>query len=87
MRGALPMLLYMLEVGLAGDKIAKHPNRPLHAAMQPLERGGAERAWGGAAHPRCSRSLGWPVCHRLALVGSWLGLDGSHIGAWPRLVV
>jgi len=25
---ALPMLLYMLEVGLAGDKIGNQPNHP-----------------------------------------------------------
>ena len=31
-------------------------------------------------HHGCSRTLGQPTRHRLALVGCWLGLDGSHVG-------
>jgi hypothetical protein len=77
MRGALPMLLYMLEVGLAGDKIGNHPNRPLHAAMQPPERGGAERAWGWCNAPKVRPLLGLarlpPPCSGRLLAGPrWL---------------
>jgi hypothetical protein len=31
-------------------------------------------------HPGCSHTLGQPSGHRLALVGYWLGLEGSHVG-------
>ena len=70
--------LYMLEVGLARDKLGNHAEPPLHGINELPEQGGAERAWG-----RCGRTLGQPIHHHLALVGSWLGLDGSHAGAWP----
>ena len=39
------------------------------------EQGGAERSWGW-----CARTLGRPSRHHLALVGCWLGLDGSYAG-------
>jgi hypothetical protein len=38
------MVLYMLEVGLAGDKIGNHPNHPYYAAMQPPAKDGPERS-------------------------------------------
>ena len=66
--------LYMLEVGLVGDKLGNHAEPPLHGINEPPERGGARR---------CGRTLGRPVRHRLALVGSWLGLGGSHVSAQP----
>jgi len=68
--------LYMLEVGLAGDKLGNHAEPPLHGINEPPERGGARWCWG-----RCRRTLGCHVRPHLALVGSWLGLDGSHAGA------
>jgi len=68
--------LYMLEVGLAGDILGNHAQPALHGIDEPLERGGVERGWG-----RCRRTLGCHVRPHLALVGSWLGLDGSHAGA------
>ena len=37
------------------------------------------------AHPGCSRTLVVPARHRLAPVGSWLGLDLFYIGARPKL--
>ena len=55
-------------VGLGVDKLENRLAPSLHAAMQPLEKREAERAWG---------------CHRLTRVGSWLVLGLRHGGACP----
>jgi hypothetical protein len=50
-----------------------------------------EQRWGqaelGAVRPRhgCGCILGWPTHQRLALVGFWLGLDGSHAGVLAQV--
>jgi hypothetical protein len=40
-----------------------------------LEQGGTGQSWGW-----CARTMGQPSHHCLALVGCWLGLNGSHAG-------
>ena len=53
---------------------------PPRALIAPLEQGGAERSWG-----QCGRTLGQPSRQRLALVGCWLGQDGSHAGVLAKV--
>jgi len=38
---------------------------------------------GVRAHPWCGHTRAGPAGHRLALVGSWLGLDLLYVGAQP----
>ena len=52
---------------------------PPGALIVPHEQGGVERSWG-----QCGHTLGQPSHHRLALVGCWLGLDGSHAGVLAK---
>ena len=40
---------------------------------------------GVQVHPGCDRTLYGPVRHRLAPLGSWLGLDLFYVGAQPKL--
>jgi hypothetical protein len=77
-----PYYLYKLQIGLGVGKLGNRHESHVHAAMQPPEKSGAEWSWG-----QCGRTLGWPARHRLALVGFWLGLGGSHVSARPRFGV
>jgi hypothetical protein len=59
----------------------KHRMQPPPRALNaPPEEGGAGRSWG-----RCAHTLGQPARHHLALVGYWLGLDGSLAGILVQL--
>jgi hypothetical protein len=75
-----PLFLYLQEVGLGAGKLGNLPNLLLRALIAPPEKCGTERSWG-----RCGHTLGWLIRHCLALVGSWLGLDGPYVDAWPRV--
>ena len=50
--------LYMLEVGLAGDKLGNHAKPPLHGINEPPKRGGLERQWWGCGCTPSVAALG-----------------------------
>jgi hypothetical protein len=53
---------------------------PPPALNAPPEQGGAERSCGW-----CACTMGQPTRHRFALVGFWLGLDGSQAGVLAQV--
>ena len=78
--GPLHLYLYMLDVGLVGDKLGNHAELPLHSTMQPPEMSGPERRWLGYGRtPRVAAPGLAP------LVGFWVGLGRVYAGAWPRI--
>jgi len=79
--GPLHLYLYMLDVGLVGDKLGNHVELPLHGTMQPLEMSGPERRWQG-----CERTPGAGAPGLAPLVGFWVGLGLICVGAQPRFV-
>ena len=77
----LPMLLYMLMVSLAGDKIGNHPNHPWEHWWNYPAKGAPERRQGGCDHTSSASSR-----HRLWKVGWWLDLGHSFIGFVLELI-
>ena len=76
-------LLYSLRRSVCWYILGNPPcNQPPSTFIVPPMQGGAERCWG-----RCGRTRLGPPCHRLRVVGSWVGLGHVHIGAWPRFGV
>jgi hypothetical protein len=70
------------DAGIFGN----HREPPLHGGIQPLEKsGGRDASVAVRPHPGWGRILGGPVCDHLHVVGSWVGLDPSHISASTRM--
>jgi hypothetical protein len=79
--GSTPLLI-VADCRFGAGIFGNHRGPTLHATMQPLEE----------ARPRsppqgCDRTLVGPPRDRLHVVGSWVGLGPSHIGARPRFFV
>ena len=81
---ALSMLLYKLGVGLVGDKIGNHPNRPWEHWWNHPNKGGLVRRQVGCG--RCGRTSSASSGHRLWQVGWWLDLGHSFVGFVLELI-
>jgi hypothetical protein len=55
------------------------------AAYNRWRKVGPSCVGGERSHLGCGRTLGGPVCDCLCVVGSWVGLDPSHISALTQM--
>ena len=75
------VLLYRLGGGWFACILGKHHMQLPPLALNTLpEQGGT-----GRSLEQCAHTLGLPNRYRLALVGCWLGLDGSHAGVLAQV--